>query len=118
MNVKRKFIRKKKRKLDKSKKTKTNSLDIILTISLIFALFCTILGGLNYFYYTGGRSEGVIHTKHEGSYHVNEEPPGKPEYKTSATLYATTAAIGYSLSTIVWIAKCIWKNRKAEGIGI
>jgi hypothetical protein len=107
MNIKRKFIRKRKRELKKLKKNKINSLDTILTISLILALFSTFLGVLNYFYYTGGRPEGVIHTKHEGTYHVDEEPPGKPEYKSAASCYLIAAAIGYSLSATAWIAKII-----------
>ncbi|MBN2314074.1 MAG: hypothetical protein JXM79_09100 [Sedimentisphaerales bacterium] len=110
MNVKRKFIRKRKRELKKTKKTKISRLDTILTISLILALFSTIFGVLNHFYYTGGRPEGVIHTKHEGTYHVDEEPPGKPEYKSAASCYLIAAAIGYSISVTAWIVKSIGKK--------
>ena len=114
MNVNRKFIRKRKRELKKLNKHKINRLDIILTSSLILALFSTILGGLNYFYYTGGRPEGVIHTKHEGTYHVDEEPPGKPEYKSAASCYFIAAAIGYSMSLTAWMAKRIGKKLKED----
>ena len=114
MTGKRKSIRRRRRELNKLKKAKIkiHPLDVILIIGLTLAFIGTIIGGLSYFYYTGGKSEGVIHTPYEGTFHVNEEPPGKPEHISAAFYYTTAAVIGYSLSAIAWIAKFIRKKLK------
>lgn len=95
----RKFTRRKKT-LNKLKKTKTKItiLDGILCIGLTITIAGILLGVFGYFYYTGGRPEGIIHTIYGGTFHVEREESGLSCYRDLAKYGAVLTAIGLIIS--------------------
>jgi len=93
-------ITRRRQDFNKPKKTKVRvtTLDTILLLGLALAFTGIVLGVLGYCYYTGGRPEGIVHSRHEGTFHVEHEESGNASYRDLAKFGAVLFVIGLFIS--------------------
>lgn len=91
-------------------------LDGILILGLTLVIFGIFLGVFSYFFYTGGRQEGVIHSPYQGNIHVEQEEPGLPHYLNRAIYGAALTAIGLTVSGLSVAVKYVGKKKDSDSV--
>jgi uncharacterized membrane protein len=82
----------------KKTKAKVTILDGILVLGLTLTLLGLLWRAFSYFYYTGGRPEGIINSRYEGTIHVEHEEPSQPYYRDLSKYSPILTVIGLAIS--------------------
>ena len=84
----------------KKNKARFKILDGMLVIGISITVLGIFWGVLSFFYYTGGRPEGIIETKYKGNFYVEHVEPGNPYYRDRAKYCAIFTATGLTISAL------------------
>ncbi len=94
----------------KKNKARFTILDVISLLGISITVLSIFLGIMSYFYYTGGRPEGIRQTR-GGNFYVEHEEAGRLYYRDRVKYCAVFTVTGLTVSILSAIIKDVIEKK-------